>query len=139
MIVEMEEVISLQKISLSIIGLLLVIVLVACGQTELQHSDSDDIKSLVETLTLGDFTETTASITSHELIINDQGKQKTVYDLPEDEFFVSIAPFVSETHPCDIHSLTGCQGELVEEEFDVTIVDEADNIIVDEIMPSYAN
>jgi len=122
------------------VGILIVFALAACsGQTELQHSESDDIKSLVETLTLGDFTETSASITSHELIINEQGKKETVYDLPDDEFFVSIAPFVSETHPCDIHSLTGCQGELVEEEFDIVIVDENGEVILDDTLASYAN
>ncbi|MBO1912162.1 CueP family metal-binding protein [Microvirga sp. 3-52] len=67
-----------------------------------------------------------ASITSHELIVKDHGKE-TKFDLPSDEFFVSIAPFVETTHPCAIHSLTGCQGELVEKDFDVFIQDEEGN------------
>src|SRR5699024_11690022 len=56
-----------------------------------------------------------------------------------DEFFVSIAPFVETTHPCTNHSLTGCQGELVEKEFDVYIEDEEGNVVVDETMTSLKN
>src|SRR5699024_4018621 len=65
--------------------------------------------------------------------------KETTYDLPEDEFFVSIAPFVETTHPCTNHSLTGCQGELVEKEFDVYIQDEDGNVVVDETMTSFEN
>lgn len=79
-----------------------------------------------------------ASITSHELIVNDNGEE-TRYDLPEDEFFVSIAPFVEYTHECAIHSLTGCQGELVEKEFDVLIQDEDGKVVVDETITSLRN
>jgi hypothetical protein len=35
--------------------------------------------------------------------------------------------------------LTGCQGELVEEEFDVLIEDEEGNVILDEKVTSQAN
>src|SRR5699024_9754641 len=83
--------------------------------------------------------EVSASITSEELIVTDAKDKETTYDLPEDEFFVSIAPFVQETHPCSIHSLTGCQGELAEKEFDVFIEDEDGNIIIDEKLTSLKN
>jgi hypothetical protein len=58
-------------------------------------------------------TDYTASITFTQLIITDSDDKESVYDLPKEEFFVSITPLINETHPCDIHSLTGCQGELV--------------------------
>lgn len=35
--------------------------------------------------------------------------------------------------------MTGCQGELVEEEFDVLIEDEEGNVILDETLTSQAN
>jgi len=35
--------------------------------------------------------------------------------------------------------LTGCQGELVEEKFDVLIEDEDGNIVIDETLTSQAN
>ncbi len=37
------------------------------------------------------------------------------------------------------HNLTGCQGELVEQEFDVFIEDEDGNVIVDEKITSLEN
>lgn len=59
--------------------------------------------------------------------------------MPEDEFFVSIAPFLNETHECDIHSLTGCQGELVDTEFDVLIKDSDGELLIDEEKQTEAN
>ena len=70
--------------------------------------------------------------------MNDNGKE-TTFDLPSDEFFVSIAPFVENTHPCAIHSLTGCQGELVEKDFNVHIQDEDGEVVVDETITSLEN
>jgi hypothetical protein len=61
------------------------------------------------------------------------------YDLPKDEFFVSIAPYIHQTHPCEIHSLTGCRGELANEEFHVFIENTEGNVIVDKKMKTYAN
>ncbi len=96
------------------------------------------IKEKVQQYSVGSFENVTASITSRELIVNDNGSEE-YFDLPKEEFFVSIAPFVNQTHPCAIHSLTGCQGELVEKEFEVYIQDEDGKVIVDETMNSFAN
>ncbi|PIC99576.1 MULTISPECIES: CueP family metal-binding protein [unclassified Sporosarcina] len=98
-----------------------------------------DIKKLVKDYTVRNAVAASASITSSELIVTDDDKNVTKYDLPEDEFFVSIAPFVNTTHPCDVHSLTGCQGELVEEEFDVHIEDSEGNVILDDVKTTEAN
>ena len=97
-----------------------------------------DIKEKVHAYSVGNFEDVSASITSHELIVTENGK-KTSFNLPEDEFFVSIAPFIEHTHECAIHSLTGCQGELVEKEFDVHIQDEKGTVVLDDKMTSYKN
>src|SRR5699024_7565991 len=81
---------------------------------------------------VGNIEAEAASITSSELMVKDENQEETAYELPEDEFFVSIAPFVNETHECDIHSLTGCQGELVDTEFEVYIEDSEGEVIKDE-------
>lgn len=98
-----------------------------------------NIKELVETYSVGHFTDETASITAEELIITDEDGNESVYDLPEDEFFVSIAPFITETHPCTNHSLTGCQGELDHKDFDVYIEDTAGNVVLDDTLNSEDN
>nr|WP_249929386.1 CueP family metal-binding protein [Planococcus maritimus] len=54
-------------------------------------------------------------------------------------FFISIAPYETFTHPCEIHSLTGCQGELAEKEMNVVITDETGEVHVDEVMTTLEN
>ncbi|MFA9556794.1 CueP family metal-binding protein [Evansella sp. AB-rgal1] len=102
-------------------------------------TDVEDIKELVHDYSTGKVEDQTASITSHELIVTNSDESKLIYDLPEDEFFVSIAPYVETTHPCAIHSLTGCQGEMIEEEFAVYIEDIEGNVIFDSKLKSFEN
>ncbi|NEU31329.1 hypothetical protein GN156_11135 [bacterium LRH843] len=129
----------MKKRILIVLGLLLSLVFVACSNDSTHISDVKDIKEKVHEYSVGSFEDdVNASITSHELIVTDKGKE-TTFDLPSDEFFVSIAPFVETTHPCAIHSLTGCQGELVEKDFDVYIQDKDGNVVVDETMTSLEN
>lgn len=109
------------------------------NQVESQADSEVDVKQLVNDYTTRKAEAASASITSSELIVTGEDKEVTTYDLPEDEFFVSIAPFDKVTHPCDIHSLTGCQGELVEEDFNVLIKDSAGNVILDEIKTTETN
>ncbi|KXH78776.1 CueP family metal-binding protein [Sporosarcina sp. HYO08] len=128
----------------AVLGLSLLLLLAACNnsasneQDAQDEQDTQDIKEMVHEYSTGSFDDVTASITSHELIVTDNGKETSI-QLPEEEFFISIAPFVETTHPCAIHSLTGCQGELVGQEFNVFIQDEEGNVVVDEIMTTPAN
>lgn len=129
----------MKKSLLATLVLLLSLMLVACNSSnESNGKEEQDIKEKVHEYSVGTFEDVTASITSHELIVTDNGKE-TSFDLPEDEFFVSIAPFVGTTHECAIHSLTGCQGELVEKDFDVYIEDEEGNVVLDKTVASLEN
>ncbi len=65
--------------------------------------------------------------------------EEDIYNLPEDEFFISVAPYLTYTHPCEFHSLTGCQGELVNEEMDVKITDEQGKVHFDETVTTLEN
>ena len=96
-----------------------------------------DIKEYVAELSASNIVES-ASITDKDLIVQDDGDEDT-YELPDDEFFVSIAPYLTYTHPCEIHSLTGCQGELVSEQMYVKITDEDGEVYVDEPLTTLAN
>jgi len=120
--------------------LLMSILLAACsGKSASEELDSKDVKELVQNYSVGKITDQTASITSTQLIVTDSSDNESVYDLPEEEFFVSIAPFINETHPCENHSLTGCQGEMVDQDFDFYIEDMDGNIVLDETMNSESN
>ncbi len=63
------------------------------------ESESQNIVELVNDYSVGNITDQTASITSHELIVTNSDESELTYDLPEDKFFVSIAPYVDQTHP----------------------------------------
>jgi hypothetical protein len=111
---------------------------VGCSN-DADNSSTTDIKQLVHDYTVGNVEAASASITSSELVVTDNNQKVTTYDLVDEEFFVSIAPFVNETHPCAIHSLTGCQGELVEEDVNVHIEDSEGNVVLDEKTQTEAN
>ena len=122
-----------------VIGLWSISLLMGCNSDEQSEVEANDIKKMVQEYSASNAEGVSASITSHELIVTDELDKEASYDLSEEEFFVSIAPYVEDTHPCEIHSLTGCQGELANKEFDVTIQDEDGKVIVDEKMKSLEN
>lgn len=97
------------------------------------------LKQLVEDYSAKKVSSDSASITSHQLKIKETDGDSLTYALPKNEFFVSIAPYINETHPCAIHSLTGCQGEMVEEDFNVTVADKDGNTVLSETVTSFPN
>lgn len=104
-----------------------------------KENKSADVKEMVNDFSARKLTAENASITSQQLIVTDKSGKETIYELPKDEFFVSIAPYNNETHPWSNHSLTGCQGELANEEFDVYIEDNDGNVVVDKTVTSLEN
>lgn len=131
----------MMKKALSLVFVVLLsTVIVACSSDSSAPNEAatQDIKEQVHAYSVGSFEKINASITSHELIVTDNGK-KTSFDLPENEFFVSIAPFVESTHECAIHSLTGCQGELANKEFNVHIQDKEGTVVMEETISSLDN
>jgi len=56
-----------------------------------------------------------------------------------EDFFVSIAPFKTETYPCTFHSLTSCHYELANKTFQVTVENESSNTISDKELTAEAN
>ena len=79
--------------------------LAACSGENTEESSTPkgnevkDIKELVNDYSVRNLKAESASITSQELTVKESDGSEQVYDLPEDEFFVSIAPYVNETHP----------------------------------------
>lgn len=65
-----------------------------------------------------------ASVRATELLLTDDTRE-VVLALPEDQTYVSVAPYLTRTHDCFHHSLTTCLGELDNEEVHVTITDAA--------------
>jgi hypothetical protein len=86
-------------------------------------NQAQDIKQMVNDYSTRILKSGSASITSTQLLVNSGTADEVAYALPDSEFFLSVAPYVEKTHPCATHSLTGCQGEMANEEFGVYIED----------------
>lgn len=59
--------------------------------------------------------------------------------LPEDEMLVSLAPYVVNTHPCQTHYMSGCQGELVGVQMRVRAELADGTVVIDEVRETQAN
>lgn len=130
----------MKKRTVAIIGLItIVLVAYLFALNREDEQETVDIEQLVHDFSVGNSQDQTASITSEQLIVTNSDENQVSYDLPEDKFFVSIAPYIEGTHPCAIHSLTGCQGEMADEEFIVYIEDSAGNVVRNETITSHAN
>ncbi len=86
-------------------------------------------------------TELWASVRRDELLIVDTttGREGAL-PMPDGKFYMSFAPYFTQTHPCHFHSLTTCTGEIQNTDIEVHIVDNATGeVLVDDTMATYAN
>ena len=79
-----------------------------------------------------------ASVQADELVVSADDGEVTL-DIPDDRFYVSVAPYATDTHDCYYHSLTTCMGELGGEDVDVTVTDDSGEVLVDEQMATFDN
>lgn len=101
----------------------------------------DDVVRAIETLdqvTGERQSDVLASVRYDTLVLEDEGSETSV-PIPGDRFYLSVAPYVDETHECFYHSLTTCQGELVEETLDVTITDSTGETLAEGPVTTYSN
>jgi hypothetical protein len=81
----------------------------------------------------------TASVRPSELQLS-AGDDKATLPIPEDRFYLSVAPYVDSTHECFYHSLTTCKGELGGKEVHVRIEDTTHGtVLVDRDTTTFAN
>lgn len=86
-------------------------------------------------------------INPDELIVSITGKELTFttpssnhrISLKNEQFYLSVAPYVNQTHPCANHNLTTCRGELANRAFDVTVRDTNNLVIFQDTVMSYSN
>ncbi|PKL01334.1 MAG: hypothetical protein CVV56_01670 [Tenericutes bacterium HGW-Tenericutes-1] len=82
--------------------------------------------------------EMVASISATELTISTEDSVLK-YSIPDDLFYLSFAPYITKTHPCGTHNLVTCRGELKNQSFDILIVDQIGNVLVDDTLISHDN
>lgn len=81
-----------------------------------------------------------ASIRPNELVLSDDQDRSVSVPMPEDEFYVSVAPYVSQTHDCYFHSLTTCKGELSKTDVEVKVTDGGtEKPVLDESVQTFDN
>lgn len=80
-------------------------VLVGCNkagtneEASVKENEVENVKQLISDYSTGKKKNESASITSQHLIVEKSDGKEITYDLPEEEFFVSIAPYINQTHP----------------------------------------
>jgi hypothetical protein len=79
-----------------------------------------------------------ASVRTSELLLTADGQEHSL-PIPDDRFYLSVAPYVQDTHECFYHSLTTCKGELAGADVQVTIVDVGGTVLLDETRTTFAN
>lgn len=83
-------------------------------------------------------TDLMASVKPDQLVLTgDEGEVSL--PMPEDEFYLSVAPYVEQTHECFHHSLTTCKGELGGKRMQVTLVDESGETVLDQTRTTFDN
>lgn len=85
-----------------------------------------------------------ASVQPDELVLTDPsdrtGETTTTLPMPDDEFYLSVAPYRDQTHNCVFHSLTTCQGELSGQDIEVTVTDDqTGQVILDDTRTTFDN
>ena len=74
-----------------------------------------------------------ASVRPYAVELSDDAGATVALPLPDDQFYVSIAPYADRTHDCFFHSLTTCLGEMANEDVRVEVTDRATGaVLVDE-------
>ena len=59
--------------------------------------------------------------------------------LPEEQLVVAFAPYISKTHPCEIHYMSGCQGELIEMPVKITATLEDGAVLLEQEITTMKN
>ncbi|MBT0773292.1 CueP family metal-binding protein [Kineosporia sp. J2-2] len=81
-----------------------------------------------------------ASVRPDVLLLSDDQGHETSLDLPEDQFYLSVAPYLDETHECFFHSLTTCKGEMGDQDVEITVTDKADgSVVLEQSVRTYDN
>ncbi len=57
-------------------------------------------------------TDVKSFVTPQEVSFTFANGKKVRVPLSPDKMVVALAPYVSKTHPCEVHYMSGCQGEL---------------------------
>lgn len=101
----------------------------------------NDAVAIIEAMEASDAqrpVDMTASVRHDKLVLADEAGEREL-PISNGKFYLSIAPYVSQTHECFAHSLSGCQGEQAGKQLHVTITDSNGATLVDTDATTHAN
>jgi hypothetical protein len=81
----------------------------------------------------------TSYVTTENIHIEIPGGETFSIRLPEDRMVVAIAPYVKTTHNCATHYMSGCKGELFEEDVNVVAKKNDGSLILSKDMKTMSN
>lgn len=91
---------------------------------EFSSEDPQAIVNMLEQLPVADRpADLIASVMPTQLVLQPGQPDEQILPFQTEEFYLSIAPYVNQTHPCTFHSLTTCVGELSKTEIDLEVTD----------------
>jgi len=123
------------------------LMMISCSEST--DPNYDDEISLIENLGIKDaiskaneWRSTKSNIksyvTTEELVIQFPDSREVRKNLPSNEMYVAIAPYINTTHTCSEHYISTCKAELVNKEFEVNATI-GNNIILNERITSLDN
>ena len=81
----------------------------------------------------------TSFVDQRKISFEFSGGESVTVPLPLDKMVVAIAPFIEDTHPCEIHYMSGCQGEMVGVPVQVTGRAKDGTLLVDDTFTTMDN
>lgn len=97
----------------------------------LSDSSPEELVETLEALPVADRPEGfTVSVLPTEVRLQPGTPEETALPLSGDEFYLSLAPYQSQTHPCEFHVPTSCVGEMQEAEVQLRVTDTATGEVV---------
>lgn len=75
----------------------------------------------------------------HLLLTDEKSGQEQQVPVPDDLFYLSVAPYAGTTHECFNHSLTGCVGEFAGASMQATVTKKDGTVLYDGPVTTFEN
>ena len=104
----------------------------------LDGRSAKDVINALDTMAVADRpADLMASVRPGELLLQDGSGKQAALPIPEGDFYLSFAPYISQTHDCYFHSLTTCRGELSKKDIHVQITDATGKDIINDSVTTF--
>lgn len=80
-----------------------------------------------------------AQVRADRVVLTDDAGGEAGLALPVERFYLSVAPYLQQTHPCGLHSLTTCRGELPATDVEVVVRDAVGSVVLEKSLVTQQN